>query len=129
VLQVAYIAAQRQSPIFNQGAAESFRPICANSGIGVHRFGASFGGLLRLYRVVAETGLCVRSIYEVLANGTLNFPISKQARAWASDEIEAWKPQGLPSAITSIVYMPLTLLEHAAEAFGGYRRDIEIIFF
>jgi predicted DNA-binding transcriptional regulator AlpA len=50
------------------------------------------GQFWRLDRVVAETGLCVRSIYEAMANGTFprNFPISKQARAWASDEIEAW---------------------------------------
>lgn len=55
----------------------------------MHRLGQFW----RLDRVVAETGLCVRSIYEAMANGTfpLNFPISKQARAWASDEIEAWK--------------------------------------
>jgi prophage regulatory protein len=51
------------------------------------------GQFWRLDRVVAETGLCVRSIYEAMGDGTFprNFPISKQARAWASDEIEAWK--------------------------------------
>lgn len=47
----------------------------------------------RIDRVKAETGLCTRSIYQGMANGTFpkNFPISKQARAWASDEVEAWK--------------------------------------
>ena len=47
----------------------------------------------RLDRVRAETGLCTRAIYQGMSDGTFpkNFPISKQARAWLSDEIEAWK--------------------------------------
>jgi predicted DNA-binding transcriptional regulator AlpA len=47
----------------------------------------------RIDRVAAETGLCTRAIYQGMADGTFpkNFPISRQARAWASDEIEAWK--------------------------------------
>jgi prophage regulatory protein len=47
----------------------------------------------RLRKVQEETGLCVRAVYQMMAEGTFpkNFPISKQARAWASDEVEAWK--------------------------------------
>lgn len=47
----------------------------------------------RLERVKEETGLCTRSIYDGMKDGTFpkNFPISKQARAWLSDEVEAWK--------------------------------------
>lgn len=47
----------------------------------------------RLDRVKRETGLATTSIYEAMAKGLFprNFPISKQARAWASDEVEAWK--------------------------------------
>jgi predicted DNA-binding transcriptional regulator AlpA len=47
----------------------------------------------RLDRVIEETGLCTRAIYQGMVDGTFpkNFPISKQARAWASDEVEAWK--------------------------------------
>ncbi|MBR1237658.1 AlpA family transcriptional regulator [Bradyrhizobium sp. AUGA SZCCT0182] len=47
----------------------------------------------RLARVREETGLCTRSIYDGMAAGSFpkNFPISKQARAWLSDEVKAWK--------------------------------------
>src|SRR3954447_14354527 len=47
----------------------------------------------RLNRVREETGLCTRSIYEGMAANTFpkNFAISKQARAWLSDEVETWK--------------------------------------
>lgn len=49
----------------------------------------------RIDRVKAETGLCTSSIYAGMTAGTFprNFPISTQARAWASDEIEAWKAE------------------------------------
>jgi predicted DNA-binding transcriptional regulator AlpA len=47
----------------------------------------------RLPRVMEETGYCARAIYQGMKDGTFpqNFPISKQARAWTSDEVEAWK--------------------------------------
>lgn len=47
----------------------------------------------RIERVKRETGLGTSTIYEAMAAGTFpqNFPISKQARAWASYEVEAWK--------------------------------------
>ena len=47
----------------------------------------------RLDRVKEETGLCTSAVYDGMAKGTFprNFAISKQARAWASDEVEAWK--------------------------------------
>ena len=56
--------------------------------------------LWRLDRVREETGLCTSVIYEEMAAGTFprNFPISKQARAWASDEVEAWKAAKLRAA-------------------------------
>jgi prophage regulatory protein len=54
----------------------------------------------RLDRVKQETGLCTSSIYDGMADGTFpkNFPISKQSRAWLSDEIQAWKTAKLAAA-------------------------------
>jgi len=51
----------------------------------------------RIDRVKQETGLFTRSIYELMSAGIFpkNFPISKQARAWLSDEVEAWKERCL----------------------------------
>ncbi len=57
----------------------------------------------RIARVQAETGLCVSSIYEEMAAGRFpkNFAISKQARAWLSDEIETWKTARLAARKTT----------------------------
>lgn len=48
--------------------------------------------LERLAAVRQRTGLCTSSIYEGMKDGWFpkNFAISKQARAWDSDEIDAW---------------------------------------
>lgn len=54
----------------------------------------------RIDRVKEETGLCASVIYDEMAKGTFpkNFPISKQARAWLSDDIQAWKVKTLKAA-------------------------------
>ncbi|NVN88603.1 MAG: AlpA family phage regulatory protein [Rhodopseudomonas sp.] len=54
----------------------------------------------RLERVKEETGLCTRAIYQGMADDTFpkNFAISRQARAWLSDDIEAWKASKLAAA-------------------------------
>lgn len=54
----------------------------------------------RIERVKSETGLCTSSIYEGMADGSFpqNFPISKKARAWVSDEVHAWKMAKLKAA-------------------------------
>jgi prophage regulatory protein len=54
----------------------------------------------RINRVKEESGLCTSSIYDGMADGTFpkNFPISKQARAWLSDDIEKWKLERLAAA-------------------------------
>src|SRR5262245_34202930 len=54
----------------------------------------------RIDRVRSETGLCTRAIYDGMADGSFpkNFPISKQSRAWVSDEVEAWKVERLKAA-------------------------------
>jgi prophage regulatory protein len=48
--------------------------------------------LERLAAVRQRTGLCTSSIYEGMKDGWFpkNFAISKQARAWDSEEIDAW---------------------------------------
>ena len=48
--------------------------------------------LERLAAVRQRTGLCTSSIYEGMKDGWFpkNFAISKQARAWDSDKIDAW---------------------------------------
>jgi prophage regulatory protein len=58
----------------------------------------------RIGRVQAETGLCVSSIYELMAAGEFpkNFAISKQARAWLSDDIQGWKTAKLVAARKSL---------------------------
>jgi prophage regulatory protein len=54
----------------------------------------------RIARVQAETGLCASSIYEEMAAGTFpkNFAISKQSRAWLSDDVQEWKATKLKAA-------------------------------
>jgi len=51
------------------------------------------GEFWRLPRVKAEVGLGTSSIYLLMAKGEFprNFPLSRQARAWAAREVEAWK--------------------------------------
>jgi len=48
--------------------------------------------LERIESVRERTGLCTSSIYEGMKDGWFpkNFAISKQARAWDSDEIDEW---------------------------------------
>jgi len=48
--------------------------------------------LERIESVKKRTGLCTSSIYEGMKAGWFpkNFAISKQARAWDSDEVDAW---------------------------------------
>jgi prophage regulatory protein len=55
----------------------------------------------RIDRVREETGLCTRVIYQMMAEGTFpkNFAISPQARAWASDEVDAWKATKLANRV------------------------------
>jgi prophage regulatory protein len=48
--------------------------------------------LERLRSVQERTGLCTTEIYKAMREGRFpkSFPISKQARAWDSEEIDAW---------------------------------------
>ncbi len=48
--------------------------------------------LERLPSVKGRTGICTTEIYRGMREGWFpkNFPISKQSRAWDSDEIDAW---------------------------------------
>jgi predicted DNA-binding transcriptional regulator AlpA len=63
------------------------------------------GQFWRLERVKEETGICTAAIYAGMAEGTFpkNFPISKQARAWLSEEVEAWKAARLAARNTETV--------------------------
>lgn len=58
------------------------------------------GEFWRLERVKRETGLCTSTIYEMMSAGTFpkNFELTKQARAWLSTEVEAWKTARLAAA-------------------------------
>jgi hypothetical protein len=87
---------------------------------------APVGQFWRLDRVVAETGLCVRSIYEAMANGTFprNFPISNKRAPGRATRSRLGRPQSLRSAINSTVNLLLTLLEHAAEATRSARAQL-----
>ena len=48
--------------------------------------------LERIRSVQERTGLCTTEIYRGMREGWFprNFPISKQSRAWDSEEIDAW---------------------------------------
>jgi prophage regulatory protein len=48
--------------------------------------------LIRLSEVKAKTGLCTSVIYAGMREGSFprNYPISKQARAWNEEEVDAW---------------------------------------
>lgn len=58
------------------------------------------GEFWRIERVKRETGLCVSTIYELMAAGEFpkNFALSRQARAWVSTEVENWKMRRLQEA-------------------------------
>jgi predicted DNA-binding transcriptional regulator AlpA len=48
--------------------------------------------LERIRSVQDRTGMCITEIYRGMREGWFpkNFPISKQARAWDSEEVDAW---------------------------------------